>query len=219
MIKTKIHIPVFIFFSLTAWTLSAQSQFAGKINYSIDYTSNDPSLNEMTEVLPSESHLIIKGNKLRFNQEIMGGGMQSFIADKDLKSNTLLLNFMGQEYKVCLSEEQVALLEKSQELQLTETSKTKIIQGFNCSHVIATSKGDTLNIYYTKEIPTPAVLPQFASLNGLPLYYEINKSGIKMSYNCTSVEKKDIEDAQFNVPDGVKEIPFKEFAKNFAIRK
>lgn len=219
MKKIRIKLPVFILVILVSCNLSAQNQFSGKINYSISYESDDPSLNDMRKVLPSESFLLIKENKLRFNQSIMGGGMQSFIVDKDMKSNILLMNFMGQEYKVFMSEEQVSLLERSQQLNLVETDRTEIIQGFNCKHIMAISEGDTLNIYYTKEIPTPAVLPQFASIEGLPLYYEVKKNGLKMIYKCISVEKMDVDDTAFDVSERVKEIPFKEFAKNFAITK
>ncbi len=219
MKMTRKKLPLFLFLVTLSLNLSSQTQFSGKINYSISYESNDPSLTEMKDILPSESYLLIKGDRLRFNQNIMGGGMQSFIVDKGIKSNILLMNFMGQEYKVFMSEEQVSILEKSQELNLIETNKTEVIQGFNCKHVEAIAKGDTLDIYYTEEIPTPAVLPQFASIKGLPLYYEVKKSGLKMTYKCTSIEKADIEDTAFSVSDRVKEIPFKEFAKNFAITK
>jgi GLPGLI family protein len=219
MKKVNINLSVLLLSIFIAWSGIVAAQFTGKITYSIRYETDDTSMKGMMDILPSESYLFIKGQKLRFNQMIMGGGMQSFIVDKDQKVNTLLMNFMGQEYKVNMDEDQVALLEKAQELSLQETDKTEVIQGFNCKHVLATAKGDTLNIYYTEEIPTPAVLPQFASIKGLPLYYEVVKSGIKMTYKCTQVEKMEISDSEFQVPNSVKEIPFKEFAKNFAISK
>lgn len=219
MKQSNLSLSITILHVFIAWSFLANAQFTGKITYSISYDSDDPSMSGMVDILPSQSHLLIKGKKLRFNQSIMGGGMQSFVVDKELNLNTLLMNFMGQEYKVNMNEDQVALLERAQELRLQETGKSEVIQGFNCKHVLATSKGDTLHIYYTEEIPTPAVLPQFSSINGLPLYYEVKKSGIKMTYKCTSVEKTEIDDSEFNVPDSVREIPFKEFAKNFAISK
>ena len=215
----KILRNVILLHFITVWSFVAEAQFTGKLTYSISYETNDSSTRDMIDVLPSESHLYLKGNKLRFNQTIMGGGMQSFIVDKELKSNILLMNFMGQEYKVNMTEDQVSLLEKAQALELKETDKTVVIQGFNCKHVMATTRADTLNIYYTEEISTPSVLPQFASIDGLPLYYQIKKSGIKMTYKCTKVEKVDVDDSQFSIAGSVKEIPFKEFAKNFAISK
>jgi len=219
MRRIRIIHTIILLHVFSTWSFFADAQFTGKITYSISYETSDPANQGMINILPSESHLYLKENKLRFNQTIMGGGMQSFIVDNDLKSNVLLMNFMGQEYKINMNEEQVSLLEQAQELELRETEKTDIIQGFNCKHVLAISKGDTLNIYYTEEIPTPAVLPQFASIDGLPLYYQIKKSGIKMTYRCTLVEKVEVDDSEFTVPASVREIPFKEFAKNFAISK
>ena len=201
------------------WSFTVNAQFTGKITYSVDYQTLDPSMQSMIEVLPKESYLLLKDNKLRFNQEIMGGGMQSFIVDKDQKSNTLMMNFMGQEYKINMTEEQVAQLEAAQKLLLEEKSDTRIIQGYECKHVVARTENDTLNIYYTNEIPTPAVLPQFSAIDGLPLYYEVNKGGIKMTYKCTGIEQVAIEESAFAVPESVREIPFNEFAKNFAISK
>ena len=219
MKRTKLLVLAVFIHVFFAWSFAAEAQFNGKITYSISYESQDPQMKGMMDILPSESYLLIKGNKLRFNQTIMGGGLQSFIVDNNLKTNTLLLNFMGQEYKVNMDEDQVSLLEQAQKLKLEETDKTKEYHGLDCKHVMAINKGDTLNIYYTEEIPTPAVLPQFASIDGLPLYYQIEKSGIKMTYTSTRIEKLEIADSEFDVSDAVKEIPFKEFAKNFAISK
>jgi len=217
--KQKYIILLSLLHIIIMWSFAANAQFTGKITYSVDYQTFDPAMQSMIEVLPKESYLLLKENKLRFNQEIMGGGMQSFIVDKDQKSNTLMMNFMGQEYKINMTEEQVAQLEAAQKLSLEEKDDTRMIQGYECKHVVARTENDTLNIYYTNEIPTPAVLPQFSSIDGLPLYYEVNKGGIKMTYKCTSIEKIDIDESAFVVPETVREIPFNDFAKNFAISK
>ncbi len=196
-----------------------KAQFEGKVIYRVKYSSEDPTKGSMLEMLPEYSTLLLKGEMLRFNQEIIGGGRQSFVIDAGNNSNTLLMSFMGQEFRVPMNEDEVSQLQAADELKLVKTEKTMVIQGYECTHAMAITSEDTLNVYFTDRIQVPPILPQFSQIDGLPLMYEVKKGDIRMTYTCSSIAEGQIDDQEFEIPSHIKAIPFKYFARNFAIMK
>ena len=113
MMKKLYAFTVGILCSICLW-----GQFEGKVLYEVEYESEDPSMSAMLSMLPNQSSLLIKGDLLRFDQEIIGGGRQSFVIDGANNSNTLLMNFMGQEFRVSMNEDEVAQLQQAEEVRM-----------------------------------------------------------------------------------------------------
>ncbi len=206
-------------FALICQGISGFSQFEGVVTYKITYSSDDPKAAAFMGMMPEKSTLIVKNHMVRFNQDVAGGGKQSFVANDRDKSNRLLMSFMGQEFQVNLNEEQLLQLEQTKKLSLTKTEVTKTIAGYDCNLVKTQLEKTPIEIYYAPELKTPTVLPQFSELEGLPLKYEVVKGAVHMVYEAISVEHKSIPDMAFEISNQVKEIPFEKFAQSFAISK
>jgi GLPGLI family protein len=209
----------FFFTGFAFFATNVFCQFEGRISYSIAYQTDQAELGALAGMLPKLSTLKIKGNKLRYDQPLAGGGRQAFIIDGNAKTNTLLMNFLGQEFKVKMEEEELLLLESAESYEITTTDQTKMIEGYECKMALAISGEDTLTVFYTEAIQCPPVLPQFSDIKGLPLYYEMKKGGFFMKYTCTKIEDMIIPNDDFEIPGSIREIPFKEFANSFAITK
>ncbi|MFN2430960.1 MAG: hypothetical protein ABR574_13150 [Cryomorphaceae bacterium] len=195
------------------------AQFEGEVTYKITYSTDDPTAAAFIGMMPETSTLVIKNHMLRFDQDVAGGGKQSFVANDREKSNRLLMSFMGQEYQVNLNREQLLRLEQTKELEITKTSERKMIAGYQCNLAKSQLENTPIEIYYAPEIKTPTVLPQFSSLEGLPLKYEVVKGSVHMVYEAIKVEQKPISDMAFDISNSVKEIPFDKFAETFAVKK
>lgn len=195
------------------------AQFEGKIEYSISYQTSDEELNVYKDALPSTSTLLIHAEHLRFDQALAGGGKQAFVANASAGTSILLMNFLGQEFQVKMDEEDLLKLKKTKKLQIIEGWKTKMIAGFLCNEAFAVDGADTLQIFYSTDIQAPTILPQFEGLKGVPLQYEVVKGNLHIKYVCTEVKKEPIALENFEVSKSIKEIPFEEFARSFAISK
>lgn len=195
------------------------AQFEGKIEYAISYQTNDSQLKMYEDALPKKSTLLIHNEHLRFEQALAGGGKQAFVSNSSLGTSILLMNFLGQEFQVKMDEDDMMMLEKAKKLKIIEGRKTKMIAGHICKEAFAIDGPDTLQIFYSPDIQTPTILPQFEDLKGLPLQYEVVKGKLHIKYVCTEVKIESVALTNFEVSDEIKEIPFTEFARSFAISK
>ena len=213
---------IFTFFFLlfgTSFSNLAFGQFEGKLFYEVSYLSDDKETLTFIEMLPKESTLSIKDTQMRLSQSIAGGGSQAFITNSATNTSTLLMRFMGQEFQVKLNESELMKLEQTENLKIVEGTKTKVIADHKCLQSFAIQGSDTLEIYYAPELQTNCVLPQFADLKGIPLQYEVIKGKLRIAYSCKSISKETVADDVFSVDPKIKEIPFEQFAKSFAIAK
>lgn len=197
----------------------AYSQFEGMVTYDIKYSSSDESMQQYLGSFPKQSTLKIKNEYIRFDQSVVGGGTQSLIANASDTSTTLILNIMGNTYQVNLSLDEVMQLEQAESFEIIESDETKMIAGYLCNKAYAVSGSDSLTIYYTQEIKSQNIIPQFSKLKGFPLEYEIEKGNVRMKYTCSNVSLDAIDMSNFLVSSSIREIPFDDFARSFAIRK
>ncbi len=195
------------------------AQFEGRIEYAMSYQTSDVELKMYEDALPKKCTLLIHNEHLRFEQALAGGGKQAFVANANLGTSILLMNFLGQEFQVKMDESELLQLKKTKKLQMIESEKTKMIAGYLCKEAFAIDGADTLHIFYSPDIQTPTILPQFESLKGLPLQYEVVKGSLNILYVCTEVKTESVSLENFEVSDKIKEIPFAEFARSFAISK
>ena len=99
------------------------------------------------------------------------------------------------------------------------TDETKEVAGYKCKKAEVTiktkeGKEETLNVFYTEEIPTSDVKSVYKGLKGFPLEYVINQKGMKMQFTATKVSKESIADTKFEISkDGYTETTMEELQK------
>lgn len=208
-------LPVFFIFLF----LSSAAQFEGRVLYTVEYEATDPSKEEMVSMLPDKSLLSVKGDLSLFEQQVAGGGRQAFIINAGKGSGILLMQFLGQEYKVEMSKEEIETLKETRKLKIFKTDEKKTVAGEPCSGALAISETDTLQVFYADHISSPATFPPFADIEGLPLEYELIRGGVKMKYKAVEIRKEEIDSKVFSVDPKINTIKFEDFARSFAITK
>ncbi|HKK39510.1 MAG TPA: hypothetical protein VJ949_08830 [Cryomorphaceae bacterium] len=206
----------FIFFIL-ALPIPSFSQFEGMVAYEVTYEAIDNSKKEMLSMLPKKSLLYVKGELSLFEQEVAGGGKQAFYIDAGRGSGILIMQFLGQGYKVEMSQEELETLKKAKELEIIPTEEKKTISGYECEKALAISDSDTLEIYYSTELMSNSSFPPFSNIDGIPLKYELIRGGVKMTYTAVEVKETTIEESIFIAAPDMQTMKFEDFARSFAI--
>jgi hypothetical protein len=202
---------------LLTLSISSFSQFEGVVVYEVTYEAIDESKRDMLSMLPKKSLLYVKGEQSLFEQTVAGGGKQSFYIDAGKGSGTLVMQFLGQAYKVEMTQEEIETLKKAKELEVAMTDERVIISGYSCNAALAISDSDTLELFFAPELVTASRVPPFADVNGIPLKYELIRGGIKMTYTATEVKEARLEESTFESESDIKSMEFSDFAKSFAI--
>ncbi len=194
-----------------------QSSFEGSITYRVEYESSDSSLSRLGSALPAVTVYTVKGKQSIFEQSLTGGGTQAMITNIETGEHTLIMVFMGKEYRVDLSNQELATVKANDRLTLVETGKKKNILGYDCDFVWGISPTDSVKIYYAPELYTEINLPPFEGLKGLPLEYEVSVDGLRIRYIATNINTEGVDVEKFVVDPELRKIGFEEFAKSFAI--
>jgi len=168
-------------------------------------------------MLPNKSVLYLKEEMSLFEQEVAGGGRQAFIIDAQKGSGILVMQFLGQGYKVEMSQEEIESLKKTEELNIVKTDELKTIAGFPCKKVLALTSSDTLEVFYTESLKSKSSFPPFAKIAGIPLQYELVRGGIKMKYTAMEVNETSLDGSLFTSAPAMKSMEFEDFARSFAI--
>lgn len=193
-------------------TPALSQSFEGVINYKINYLEVPPQAKGMESMLPQQVVFVLKGTKLAMKQDMMGGS-QTIIYDAVSMESTVLVNMMGQKIAMTMTKEEE---EKAKgnvgepEVKLLEGSKQ--IAGYNCKKASVTSAGNTMEIWYTKDI-AGVRHKDFKSLDGFPLEYTTVAQGMKMQITAQDVTEATQDAAQFEVPDGYRRMSFEEFTR------
>ncbi|MCZ4410167.1 hypothetical protein O3Q51_15190 [Cryomorphaceae bacterium 1068] len=211
-------IKLYSFFLLIfALPLSSFSQFEGLVVYEVAYEATEEAKKEMLSMLPKKSVLYVKDKRSLFEQEVAGGGRQAFFIDAGKGSGVLVMQFLGQGYKVEMSQEEMESLKKAKELEVLTTDEKKTIAGYTCARALAISDTDTLELFYSIELESESRTPPFTKVKGIPLKYELIRGGVKMIYTAVEVKETTIDEAVFNTAPDLKSMDFENFARSFAI--
>lgn len=220
MKKTLTRFPrLLCFLSFMLAFFAGYGQFEGKVIYDVAYSSDDPDLASLARHFPKESELFINGANSRFQQNVSGGGQQIFINNEDDNKNILVMRFLGESFKVVLTRQNLAMLEENISFKAVPSGKTKDILGVKCLQAIAVVGNDTLSVYYSPELYTGNMLPQFKSVQGLVLEYETIQDGLYTHFKAREMHSETVAMDRFDIPDIIREISFEDFAKNFAYKK
>ena len=176
------------------------------ITYKVTLTGSGVT-EEMKNYMPKTMTLSIKGNKSRSEMVMMMGKTVS-ISDGDAKTTIVLMDMMGQKIAVQSTPEEVqSELDKGPKTSVNVTGETKDILGYTCKKAIITFEGEDTEVivYYTDELGTKALNfdnPQFKDIDGLMLEYEIPEEEFNMQFTAVSIEKTNVDDSAFTIPEG-----------------
>jgi len=215
---------------LTVTTVSAQKKskkdkkekaFEGTVTYGLNFDGSNLPPDAMTMLNGAEAVSYIKGDKRRTELNM---AIQSTTSIMDAKAKTVvtLMDIMGQKYLIRSTADDI----KKEEADMPEqtikyTDETKDIAGYTCKKAEVTVKSkdgkeETVNVYYTTEIPTSDLKTIYKGLNGFPMEYTVNQGPVKMTFTAKSVSKDPVPDNKFDIPtDGsYKEVTMDEFRKS-----
>jgi len=217
----KQTIQLFSLFALAMLAVSFKSTpvFEGSVTYSISFEGNSLPPEALAMFKGAEAVTYIKGDKRRVD---MNMPMQSTSAIIDGKSNTVitLMDIMGMKYLIRMNEAEIKKeQEKAPETKIKYTNETKIVAGYKCkkAEVTVVSKDgreETLNVFYTEDIPASDVKSAYKGLKGFPLEYAISQGGMKLQFTATNVNSEKVSDSKFDIPkEGYTETSFEDFQK------
>ena len=187
-----------------AFTTQAK-EFKGVVTYKITIEGSGVD-DQVKTMMPKTMTLTIKGNKARMDM-ITGMGKSSNISDGDEKITIALIDMMGQKFAIRSTTEEV-MKDLEAESFITEIlQETKEIAGYNCTkaRIRDESTGDEFFVFFTPELGTKALNfdnPQFKDIDGLMLEFEIPNDQFTMRFSAISVEKKNVGDEEFVIPEG-----------------
>jgi len=181
-------------------------EFKGVITYKITVEGSGVT-EEMKTMMPKTMVMTIKGNKAR-SEMVMSMGKTVSISDGDNKTAITLMDMMGQKIAIQSNYEEIMKeMADSPEAKVEVTGETKEIAGYTCKKAVVTIPEEEMEIivYFTEELGTSALNfdnPQFKDINGVMLEFEMPNESFSMHFTAISVEKKNVEDSEFTIPEG-----------------
>jgi GLPGLI family protein len=181
-------------------------EFKGVITYKITVEGSGVT-DEMKTMMPKTMIMSIKGNKAR-SEMVMSMGKTVSITDGDNKTAITLMDMMGQKIAMQSNYEEIMKdIADSPEAKVEVTSETKEIAGYVCKKAIVTIPEEEMEIivYFTEELGSSALNfdnPQFKDINGVMLEFEMPNDSFSMKFTAITVEKKNVEDSEFIIPEG-----------------
>jgi len=209
---SKKTIPIFFSFFVFVSIAFAQSNFEGKVMYTITYKDMPAEMKAMEAMLPKDLIISIKGNKSRVEQSQMMG-KNIIVSDMDQKNGFMEMDINGQKLRINISTEEFN--QKSNQLPNIEyLDETKTIAGYPCKKAIMKDESGqlTMTVFYTEKITNKAQT-EFAGLKGFPLQYSMTQQNMTMEMTASEVSEESISDDIFNKSDGYKDISQADFQK------
>lgn len=197
--------------------------FKGVITYKITFPGMDidPS---MAAMMPKVATLAIRGDLSKFEISMGQMGKQMSIVNGTEKTVTTCMDMMGQKFFYVQDEEAInEELGDVENVDFQIKDETKEIAGYECKKAQVTINNDgnemMFTIYFTEEIGTSRMNfnnPYFKDVPGAMLEFEIDTGGgQRMKMEAVSVDKKNVADSEFEVPEGYEEKTQKELEQMF----
>lgn len=177
----------------------------------------------MEKLMPSEMEMQFKNNNI--NTELTFGlGMIKigYITNTEDKRLHQMLKFMRKRNVSHRSIKEIdALLSQVPNHKIELLPDTKTIAGFLCHKAMVKVESPIdpyiYDLWYTKEIKIkePNWFTQFKSIPGVLMEYRLEKFNVIMHFTAIDVEKSEIKDTKFKVPEKYKEISIDAMEKTF----
>ena len=195
----------FLIFALFTTIALAQSNFEGKIVYTITYKDMPPEMKSMESMLPKDMTIHIKGNKSRLEQSQMMG-KNVVVSDMDQKNGFMEMDVQGQKLRMEISTEEFNQ-GAEQTPNIEYLAETMTIAGYSCKKAIMKDESGqiAMTVFYTEKISNKAQ-KEFVGLKGFPMKYEMSQQNMKMEMTASEVTKESVPDDIFNKSDGYQDI-------------
>ncbi len=202
LIKTSLNFLVLIFILSVTY---AQSNFEGKVVYTMTYEDMPAEMKGMESMLPKEMKMYIKENKSRIEQNNMMG-KTIIVSDMDAKTGFMEMNMAGQSLRMNISTEEFEK-EVNKMPDIEYFNETKKIAGYDCKKAIMKDESGqlTLTVFYTEKISNKAHR-EFGGLKGFPLEYSMPQQEMKVIMTASEVSEESISESIFNKSEGYRDI-------------
>lgn len=201
----KSTLTLFYFSVLFTSILYAQSDFEGKIVYTITYKDMPAEMKGMEGMLPKDLIMQIKGNKSRIEQsQVMGKNV--VVSDMDQKNGFMEMDMGGQKLRINISTEDFNK-EANQMPNIEYLDETKTIAGYPCKKAIMKDESGQLamTVFYTEKISNKSQ-KEFVGLKGFPLQYTISQQNMTMEMTASDVSEESVSVDIFKQSEGFKDI-------------
>lgn len=202
-----------IAFFLFTFIFNTQAQFEGLITYEISYTEMPAELKGQEAMLPKNIFVYYKNELTMVDQSMGMMGQMKVIANAKENSTHMYMNMMGSKYIIKMDNTQ-----ETDDLKYSVLDGTESILGYKCQKIMyKTDEGESMTLYYTKEIPAAKANQNFKGIDGTPLKYSLKANGMTMMVIAKSVEKKKIDKSNFELPKDVEVMTYDEFQKKMGL--
>ena len=190
-----------LFVSLTAKAQKNLHEGMLVYNMSVETGSGEPKMADMLD--GATTTIYIKGDESRL-ELVSGLGREATIYNAATGNGVILKDYSGQKLMITLtSRDWEANNNKYEGIVFENTGEMSVISGFNCRKVIAKLKnGTSFTVFYTTDvkIANKSYDPQFKTLPGLPVQYEMQSGDMKFKFTLAKISFDAIPASKFEIP-------------------
>lgn len=170
-------------------------------NMAVETGSDAPKMADMLD--GATTTVYIKGKQSRV-ELVSGLGSEASIYNGSTETGFILKDYSGQKLLTTLTQNDWEGNNKKYEgIVFENTGETSVISGFSCRKAIAKLKnGTNFTVWYTTEVTlgNKDYDPQFKTLPGLPVQYEMTSGKMKFKFTLTKVSFDTVSSSKFEMP-------------------
>lgn len=170
-------------------------------NMSVETGSDAPKMADMLDGATTTVYL--KGKQSRV-ELVSGLGSEATIYNGTTQTGFILKDYSGQKLLITLSQKDwVNSNAKYEGIVFENTGETSVISGFSCRKANARLKnGTNFTVWYTTDVTlgNKDYDPQFKTLPGLAVQYEMTSGKMKFKFTLTKVSYDAVSSLKFEMP-------------------
>lgn len=170
-------------------------------NMSVETGSATPKMADMLD--GATTTIYIKGKQSRVSL-VSGLGSESTVYNESTGNGFILKEYSGQKLMFTLTPNDWSENNsKYKGITFENKGESENIEGYNCKKAIAKlSNGTSFTVYYTTEVTmgNKSYDPQFSSLPGLPVQYEMQSGKMKFKFTLSKINFDAVSAVLFEQP-------------------
>ena len=184
-------------------------------NMAVETGSDAPKMADMLD--GATTTVFIKGKQSRV-ELVSGLGSEASIYNATTQNGFILKDYSGQKLLITLTQKDWEGNNKKYEgIVFENTGETSVISGFSCRKANAKLKnGTNFTVWYTTDVTlaNKDYDPQFKTLPGLAVQYEMTSGKMKFKFTLTKVSYDAVSSSKFDMPkSGYRIMTFEETKK------
>ena len=209
-----------IFILALSLSINANAQKAlndGTLTYNmaVETGSDAP---KMADMLDGATTTVFLKGKLSRVELVSGLGSEASIYNAATQSGFILKDYSGQKLLITLTQKDWESNNKKYDgIVFENTGETSVISGFSCRKANAKLKnGTNFTVWYTTDVTlgNKDYDPQFKTLPGLAVQYEMTSGKMKFKFTLTKVSYDAVSSSKFEMPkSGYRTMTFEETKK------